>query len=88
MEARNAGPGPGSEFVVRLPLAEASAPSLEAAKPPALLTEGRGPRFLIVDDNRDGARSLAIMHTRQEHIMETAFEGPDAMRAATTFFRK
>jgi PAS domain S-box-containing protein len=59
VEARSAGPGQGSEFIVRLPVTDA-APRQEA--PPQL-----GPisaprrRILIVDDNRDAADSLALM---------------------------
>lgn len=63
IEAHSEGMGRGSEFTVRLPL---SVPRNGDDSPPAtksLLTSSstppRGTRVLVVDDNRDGAESLA-----------------------------
>ena len=57
VEARNAGPGQGSEFIVRLPTVPAPSP---LAQPP----EGNGSagnasprRILVVDDNEDSANT-------------------------------
>src|SRR5262249_43897167 len=54
VEARSEGPGQGSEFVVRLPVARESPPEAHPAggegEPPALAA---GRRILVVDDNRD-----------------------------------
>lgn len=60
VEAKSGGHGRGSEFTVRLPiLVEALGPQAteqdEAVIPMSSL------RILIVDDNRDGADSLAMM---------------------------
>jgi signal transduction histidine kinase len=65
VEARSAGPGEGSEFVVRLPRAPSgivpvvSAPTAAPATP---ATGGvRGRRALVLDDNRDAADTLSMM---------------------------
>ena len=40
---------------------------------------------MIVDDNSDSARSLAMLQTRRGHVARTAFTGPDAVTAAAEF---
>ncbi len=80
VEARSAGIGTGSEFVVRLPIAEPAA--LRAPVPakvslPAPLLPGR--HVLVVDDNQDAARSLATLLTLQGHEVRVAFSGRDAL---------
>ena len=42
-------------------------------------------RILIVDDNTDAARSLAVLQGRRGHETRTAFTGPDAVIAAAEF---
>ncbi len=82
IEARSAGLGQGSEFIVRLPILR------EAPPPPALppVTAREIPRrILIVDDNTDSALSLAMLQSRRGHETRTAFTGPDALAAASTF---
>ena len=62
--AYSEGTGQGSEFVVRLPLVE-TAP-LPPLKPPDLdppLSTGR--RILLVDDNHDSSKSLAVLLARR-----------------------
>lgn len=82
VEARSDGPGLGSEFVVRLPIVvEASAPQ-PAKKPEAVKTSLR---ILIVDDNRDGADSLAMMLKVLGNDTRTAYDGTDAVAAAAQF---
>ena len=61
VEAHSAGRGRGSEFVVRLPLAAASARRAETARTRDTLNPGQSPRVLVVDDNRDAAESLALL---------------------------
>jgi len=61
VRAYSAGPGKGSEFTVRLPLAADAlglVPPAEAHPPAPRLTPRR---VLIVDDNRDAAQSLALI---------------------------
>ena len=65
VEARSAGRGEGSEFVVRLPLAPAGAvapsPATPAASGPPAPEGMRGLRALVLDDNRDAADTLSMM---------------------------
>ncbi|MEX2315850.1 MAG: ATP-binding protein [Pirellulales bacterium] len=82
--ASSDGPGQGSKFVVRLPInMEAvadSAPSpATVARPPAAR------RILVVDDNRDSARSLALLLSITGHEMHTAYDGVEALEAAERF---
>jgi CheY-like chemotaxis protein len=75
------GLGRGSEFAVRLPLA----PAASAASLP---TSGGEPapmiprRVLIVDDNEDGAESLAMMLEFAGHTTYKAYDGPEAIESA------
>jgi len=43
------------------------------------------PRILVVDDNRDGANSLALLLQAMGHDTRTAHDGLEAVEAATTF---
>ncbi|MGD9902036.1 MAG: ATP-binding protein [Vicinamibacterales bacterium] len=80
--ATSAGPGRGSEFVVRLPAAEA--PPVVAASPPAALSSGSR-RVLVVDDNVDNADTLAMYLRGRGHLVETAYDGEAAWQAAERF---
>jgi signal transduction histidine kinase/CheY-like chemotaxis protein len=82
VEAHSAGPGRGSEFVVRWPLPAEEAPEgapAPAAGPPA--TE-RAVRALLVDDNADAADTLALLLRLWGHEVTVAHDGPAALRAA------
>jgi len=83
VEARSAGPGRGSEFVVRLPerLQEQPAPSVAALADPAAPRR----RILVADDNRDAADSLAFMLRIGGHDVRTAYDGQQALDLAETF---
>lgn len=87
VEAHSAGPGMGSEFVVRLPMATLRAPLRDAPAPNA--DAGLRPvpprRILVVDDSRDSARSLATLLEMKGHQCQTAFDGPAALEAAAEF---
>ncbi len=82
VEAHSAGLGKGSEFVVRLPVLLDS-----SVKKPAVKEEARssGRRILIVDDNQDGAESLAIMLNLTGNETHTVHDGEAAITAATEF---
>jgi CheY-like chemotaxis protein/two-component sensor histidine kinase len=86
VEARSDGPGTGSEFTVRLPVAPAPLPP-EPAQPAEgyRAPGGRKWRILAVDDNRDAADSLALMLRTMGHETCTAYDGPEAVQAAATF---
>jgi PAS domain S-box-containing protein len=90
VEADSAGPGRGSEFVVRLPLhrvdggrwtvdsGDTSSPST-VHRPPSTL------RVLVVDDNVDAADSVALLMRMDGHEVRTAYDGPTALRVAPEF---
>ena len=87
VEARSAGVGRGSEFIVRLPVAAVSADSLPPAKPtvddtPRPLVSRR---VLVVDDNHDSAESLALLLRLAGHLVETAHDGEAALEVAERF---
>jgi len=81
VEARSEGPGKGSEFVVRLPLAALY------GKEPAPLTVPEAPpaparrRVLVVDDNRDSADSLCELLQLRGNDAHTAHDGIEAVDA-------
>lgn len=69
------GLGKGSEFIVRLPVAEAEA---TAAAPAPRERQGAAPprrRLLIVDDNRDFADTMAALLEAFGHEVRTAYDG-------------
>jgi PAS domain S-box-containing protein len=84
VEAYSEGPGQGSEFVVRLSV---------------VLSPGQGPqradsddahrspkyRILVVDDNEDSAKSLALLLKITGHDTRTAHDGLEAVEAAKQF---
>lgn len=79
--AESAGPGRGSSFRVRLPLASAAGTALPVAdaRPGAAVA---GFRILVVDDNRDAAESLAMLLQLGNHETVTAYSGPQAVEVA------
>jgi CheY-like chemotaxis protein/two-component sensor histidine kinase len=85
--AHSAGVGRGSEFVVRLPLALGEPEGTVAPAPPAGAA-GAGHarrRILVVDDNRDGAATLAMMLSLLGHDTRTAHDGLEALDVAAAF---
>jgi CheY-like chemotaxis protein/two-component sensor histidine kinase len=87
VEARSAGPGRGSEFVIRLPdhAAAASAPASLATLEEPLPDMPPGRRILVADDNRDAADSLAFMLRVVGHDVRTAYDGEQAVQIADAF---
>jgi len=88
VEAHSAGPGLGSEFLVRLPVISgeplAVAPQdLEGGgrQEPALPKR----RILAVDDNRDSAESMAMLLKMIGNDVCTAHDGPGAVAAAASY---
>ncbi len=98
IDAHSAGPGTGSEFTVRLPVAApagpAEAPPPDASRPvdgaharagAAPLSAGHRPRILVADDNQDAARSLCKMLGLLGYETRIAFDGREALAAAAEF---
>jgi PAS domain S-box-containing protein len=84
VEVSSAGIGCGSEFIVRLPLADKASEPVAAAAEIALARHELR-RILVVDDNRDSADSLALLLRLAGHETATAYDGLQAVEAATRF---
>jgi PAS domain S-box-containing protein len=85
--AASPGVGRGSTFTVRLPLA-AAAPAADDASPPTTVPAAPRPiarRVLVVDDNEDGAETLAMFLQIAGHETTTAHTGPQALEVARVF---
>jgi two-component system CheB/CheR fusion protein len=82
------GMGAGSTFTVRLPvlavpqLSVHTEPSMDRLPEPN--TPSGGLRILVVDDNTDGAESLARLFELMGHRPSLAHTGPHALEAART----
>jgi PAS domain S-box-containing protein len=83
IEARSAGPGHGSEFIVRIPRRNLSAPSLPAAATPEPVSWSKH-RILIADDNRDAADSLAMLLELDGHTVTVVHDGAQALDSIET----
>ena len=84
VNARSAGAGMGSEFIVRLPLATETPAEVDAkpAESDDLQQSHARYRILIADDNQDGADSLAMLLQVMGHDVETAYAGDQAVDVA------
>jgi PAS domain S-box-containing protein len=78
-EARSEGRDRGSEFIVRLPVMDTVASPKMVPNP---ATHSEGLRVLIVDDNRDGADSLAKLMAVMGHTTDTAYDGEQGVEEA------
>jgi signal transduction histidine kinase len=82
--ARSAGPGKGSEFRIRLPLAGVPAvPGHKTAQVTQLRPDHISRRILVVDDNIDAATSLATLLEYRGHRVRACFDGSAAFAQAT-----
>jgi len=84
VSAHSDGEGRGSEFTVRLPLAESPAETGSAAQREAAAASSSH-RVLIVDDNHDAAQSLAMLVELLGNSAQVAFDGEAALAAAAAF---
>jgi len=86
ISAHSAGIGKGSEFVVRLPVVRAAAAAADA---PPTGSDDAAPaarcRVLVADDLRDSADSLALLLGAMGHEVRVAYDGEEALRAASEF---
>jgi signal transduction histidine kinase/ActR/RegA family two-component response regulator len=87
IEARSAGLGKGSEFLVRLPaLAEPPPESARKLPEASSASSAKGPRrMLVVDDNVDSAESMALVLRLQGYEVRLAYDGQSALEEAQSF---
>jgi signal transduction histidine kinase/ActR/RegA family two-component response regulator len=78
ISAASPGPDLGSRFDVLLPLAEAPAPTVQAA--PAAMQQPC--RILLVDDNEDAAAGSATLLRQMGHTVDTAHNASQGLAAA------
>ena len=87
VEARSAGPGKGSEFIVRLPLPAQPGPADErgpgAERPKA--APASGVKVLVADDNRDAADSLERILSLYGYEVHVAYDGKAALDVESAF---
>jgi signal transduction histidine kinase len=79
--AQSDGPDRGSRFVVRLPLAAKTAETVRPAQADDRRASAKR-RILVVDDNVDSARSMALLLQAFGHEASTANGGQEALDAA------
>ena len=85
VSAYSSGAGQGSQFTIRLPLAQAQkVPAVERrdATPPK---SAKRCRVLVVDDNVDSVDSLAMLLRMMGHEVETASDGASGLEKAAAF---
>jgi CheY-like chemotaxis protein/anti-sigma regulatory factor (Ser/Thr protein kinase) len=82
--AHSDGLGRGSEFVVRLPLAEGKVISGRRDRAPES-TEAESRRVLIVDDNLDAAKMLTTLLESMGHRVRAVNDGTSALEAVRWF---
>jgi CheY-like chemotaxis protein len=84
--AESAGMGKGSTLTVRLPVLEAHPEgAADNAPPGGPAANGPGRRILVVDDNKDSARSMAKLLQLRGNEVRTAHDGLEAVEAAKEF---
>jgi two-component system CheB/CheR fusion protein len=89
IEAKSDGPGKGSEFIVRLPVARSDG----AAPAEPTFTSSRSDsggiptsrRILVVDDRQAQAQSLSMLLEAMGHRVRVALNGETALQAAAEF---
>jgi PAS domain S-box-containing protein len=85
IDARSAGPGKGSTFIVMLPRARpatAAASARATERMPAIAT---GTRVLVVDDNVDAAHMLRDFLQALGHEPAIAYDAPSALELVARF---
>jgi len=96
IQAFSAGENKGSEFTLRLPLAEEQSPAAESdngtlqranLKMPenGTVSHSKEKRILVVDDNADAAEMLEILLSGDGHKVRTASDGETGIETAKTF---
>ena len=85
VEARSAGSGRGSEFLVRLPLGTASADFAGSEAVPAEDERATALKILVVDDSRDAADMCGALLALSGHTVRCAYTGRQGLALAEAF---
>jgi CheY-like chemotaxis protein len=86
VKSESGGQVKGSTFTVTLPgVADRHDPAIRTASDAGQTPTGPRRRVLVVDDNRDGADSLAMMLSLMNNEVRTANNGVEAMKVAEAF---
>jgi CheY-like chemotaxis protein len=81
VSARSGGPGQGSSFEIRLPLAERDVEPSTATPRVTVAPQ----KVLVVDDNEDAAKTLAMILSLDGHEVQTVFSARAALEQAREF---
>ncbi|HEY7887759.1 MAG TPA: PAS domain S-box protein [Steroidobacteraceae bacterium] len=84
IEARSAGRGKGTEFLIHLPVV-AAAPAKPASAPRKHAEFAGSCRVLIADDNHDAAVSLSMLLQSMGHDTRVVHDGIEALEEAEVF---
>jgi CheY-like chemotaxis protein len=84
VEALSDGPGKGSEFIIRLPIAEESPAEAEVGDDTSI-GRTRKHRILVADDNENAATLLAMLLDAMGNEVRTAHDGQMAFQLAEEF---
>ncbi|HEX8755896.1 MAG TPA: PAS domain S-box protein [Steroidobacteraceae bacterium] len=84
IEARSAGRGKGTEFLIRLPIV-AAAPAKHTSASPRHSESAASRRVLIADDNHDAAVSLSMLLQAMGHDTRVVHDGNEALEEAELF---
>src|SRR5690606_20664839 len=79
IQARSAGPGTGSEFIVRLPTATSAPAETREPLRTVVRSQPSGRCVLIADDNIDAAESLAALFEIEGDRVHLAYDGVSAV---------
>jgi signal transduction histidine kinase/CheY-like chemotaxis protein len=90
VQADSAGPGRGSEFIIRLPLALAPAvpppqPTITGAAPPCALPAAVSRRVLLIEDSADSRAAMRALMRLWGHQVVVAEDGPSGVQRAQEF---
>jgi CheY-like chemotaxis protein len=85
IQAQSAGPGPGSEFAIRLACVAITEPGDLDVNDADEMMRIAPQRVLIADDNRDAAESLGMLLRMDGHEVIVTHDGPGALSAFGDF---